>query len=51
MDIPSIVANKLEIDGPVIYQDLDILIEGLKKICCDKNRITGFEDSVFRSSI
>jgi len=45
--IGKTVAEKLNVDGEVVYQSLERLEEGLKELC-QKKTVEGFEDSVFR---
>ena len=45
--IGKTVAEKLNVDGEVIYQSLERLEEGLKELC-QGDTVNGFENSVFR---
>ncbi len=46
LDIPEIVQAVFCVDGPVIYQSLETLKNGLKNL--SQSGVAGFEDSVFR---
>lgn len=47
--IGATVAEKLAVDGEVVYQSLETLEKGLEALCKeDSGGVCGFEDSVFR---